>query len=223
MSIERVNRQGGMVWRVRWREGGRNRSRVLGRKRDAEAFDAEVRRRKRTGELATLDAGRQTLAELAEDWWRLYAAGNLAPATREVYAILWAPTSCRGSAAFDCASSRPRSCSGSAETWRRPASALRRRERPWCCCKACSSAPSSGGACRRTRPAPCATSTGARAGDQAAAPGHRRAHPSPPARARARLRRNARERARLRGPASGRSRRPLLAARPGPDARGGGG
>ena len=62
---------------------------MLGRKRDAEAFDAEVRRRKRTGELATLDAGRQTLAELAEDWWRLYAAGNLAPATREVYAILW--------------------------------------------------------------------------------------------------------------------------------------
>ena len=89
MSIERVNREGGVVWRVRWREAGQNRSRVLGRKRDAEAFDAEVRRRKRTGELATLDAGRQTLAELAEDWWRLYAAGNLAPATREVYAILW--------------------------------------------------------------------------------------------------------------------------------------
>jgi hypothetical protein len=41
MSIERLERKGGVVWRVRWRdERGRNRSKVLGRKRDAEAFDA---------------------------------------------------------------------------------------------------------------------------------------------------------------------------------------
>jgi hypothetical protein len=41
---------------------GRERSKVLGTKRDAEAFDAEIRRRKRTGEIATMDAGRETLA-----------------------------------------------------------------------------------------------------------------------------------------------------------------
>jgi len=53
VSIERVQRQGGAVWRVRWRdELNRERSKVLGTKRDAEAFDAEIRRRKRTGELA---------------------------------------------------------------------------------------------------------------------------------------------------------------------------
>ena len=41
MSVERVQRKSGPVWRVRWRdEQGRPRSRVLGRKRDAEAFDA---------------------------------------------------------------------------------------------------------------------------------------------------------------------------------------
>ena len=79
MSVERVERKdGSVVWRVRWRQGGRNRSKVLGRKRDAEAFDAELVRRKRTGELAQLDAGKETLAEFGEEWWRLYAEPNLA-------------------------------------------------------------------------------------------------------------------------------------------------
>ncbi len=90
MSVERVVRGNGeVVWRVRWREGSRNRSRVLGRKRDAEAFDAEVRRRRRTGELAALDAGRETLAQFAETWWQLYALPNLAPRTRASYAHIW--------------------------------------------------------------------------------------------------------------------------------------
>jgi integrase len=75
---------------VRWRdELNRERSKVLGTKRDAEAFDAEIRRRKRTGELATMDAGKETLANFAEEWWRLYAAPNLAPKTLKVYADLW--------------------------------------------------------------------------------------------------------------------------------------
>ncbi len=90
MSVERVVRSNGeVVWRVRWREGSRNRSRVLGRKRDADAFDAEVRRRRRTGELAALDAGRETLAQFAETWWQLYALPNLAPRTRASYAHIW--------------------------------------------------------------------------------------------------------------------------------------
>ncbi|MCA1846128.1 MAG: site-specific integrase [Actinobacteria bacterium] len=90
MSVERVERKdGSVVWRVRWRQSGRNRSKVLGRKRDAEAFDAELRRRKRTGELALLDAGKQPLAEFGEEWWRLHAEPNLAPATLELYAMLW--------------------------------------------------------------------------------------------------------------------------------------
>jgi hypothetical protein len=59
MSVERLRRNSGaVVWRVRWRDArGRNRSRVIGRKRDAEAFDAEIKRRKRVGDLAALDAG----------------------------------------------------------------------------------------------------------------------------------------------------------------------
>jgi integrase len=90
VSIEKVQRQGRAVWRVRWRdELNRERSKVLGTKRDAEAFDAEIRRRKRTGELATMDAGKETLANFAEEWWRLYAVPNLAPKTLRVYADLW--------------------------------------------------------------------------------------------------------------------------------------
>jgi integrase len=90
MSIERVQRQdGSVVWRVRWRQTGRNRSKVLGRKRDAEAFDAELRRRKRTGELAQLDAGKEPLSEFGEEWWSLHAQPNLARATLELYAMLW--------------------------------------------------------------------------------------------------------------------------------------
>src|SRR5436309_9878955 len=85
-----MKRQGGAVWRVRWRdEVGRERSKVLGTKRDAEAFDAEVRRRRRTGELATMDAGKETLADFATEWWALYAVPNLAPKTLKVYADLW--------------------------------------------------------------------------------------------------------------------------------------
>lgn len=85
-----MQRNRGAVWRVRWRdETGRERSKVLGTKRDAEAFEAEVRRRKRTGELGALDAGREKLADFAEEWWSLYVVPNLAPKTRQVYADLW--------------------------------------------------------------------------------------------------------------------------------------
>ena len=90
MSVERVQQSSGVVWRVRWRdEQGHNRAKVLGRKRDAEAFDAEVRRMKRTRSLGQLDAGRQTLAEFGEEWWKLHAAPNLAPTTQETYASMW--------------------------------------------------------------------------------------------------------------------------------------
>lgn len=37
-------------------------------------FDAEVVRRKRTGDLDLLNGGRESLAEFAEEWWKLYAA-----------------------------------------------------------------------------------------------------------------------------------------------------
>ncbi len=62
---------------------------MVGRKRDAEAFDAEVVRRKRMGDLDLLTGGRETLADFAEEWWKLYAVPNLASRTLRSYAGLW--------------------------------------------------------------------------------------------------------------------------------------
>jgi integrase len=62
---------------------------VVGKKRDAEVFEAEVIRRKRTGDLDLLTGGRETLADFAEEWWRLYATPNLASRTLRSYAGLW--------------------------------------------------------------------------------------------------------------------------------------
>lgn len=87
MSIEREQRKHGSVWRVRWRDSrGRHRSRVLGRKRDAEAFDAEITRRKRTGELAAMDGGRETLDDHVSGAWSRAHATHLRPRTRQTYA-----------------------------------------------------------------------------------------------------------------------------------------
>ena len=88
MSVERIERKSGeIVWRVRWRDArGRNRSRVLGRKRDADAFDIEIKRRRRTGNLAALDAGRETLDDYVTGVWSRAHAAHLQPRTRQTYA-----------------------------------------------------------------------------------------------------------------------------------------
>src|SRR5829696_8910689 len=91
MSVEQVARgDGTKVWRVRWRdEHGRNRSKTLGRKRDAQAFDAEIRRLRRLGELGLMDAGRISLADFGQEWLVAYAVPNLEPVTLRTYESLW--------------------------------------------------------------------------------------------------------------------------------------
>jgi integrase len=86
MAIERRQRANGVVYRVSWRDdGGRQRSRTFTRKRDADAFDAKVKLAKRQGEVAQLDAGRQTLRSFVGQWKQLYAADHLTPKTRAQY------------------------------------------------------------------------------------------------------------------------------------------
>jgi integrase len=90
MSVEKVPRKNGFVWRVRWRDDQRNeRSRVLGSRRDADLFDADITRRKRMGELARMDAGKQLVTELAAQWWSAYAEPNLDVYTREINATIF--------------------------------------------------------------------------------------------------------------------------------------
>jgi integrase len=90
MSVEKIRRAGGdVVWRVRWRQHGRNRARTFSTRRDATDFDAEVRRQRRAGSLGTLDAGTESLGEYVTEAWAVTHAVTLAPKTRLHYASLY--------------------------------------------------------------------------------------------------------------------------------------
>jgi len=90
MSVEKIARKSGeAVWRVRWRQHGRNRARTFSTRRDARDFDAEVRRQRRAGGLAAIDAGAETLGEYVTEVWAAAHAATLAPKTRLHYASLY--------------------------------------------------------------------------------------------------------------------------------------
>jgi integrase len=90
MSVEKVTRAGGeVVWRVRWRQHGRNRARTFSTRRDARDFEAEVRRQRRAGSLPTLDAGTQNLGEYVTGTWAASHAATPAAKTQLHYASLY--------------------------------------------------------------------------------------------------------------------------------------
>ena len=91
-------------WRVRWRQGGRNRSKVLGRKRDAEAFDAELVRRKRTGELAQLEPAKSRSPTSARSGGGCTRSRTSRARPSKSTPSSGTRTSCRGSARCRCAS-----------------------------------------------------------------------------------------------------------------------
>jgi integrase len=87
MSVEKVQRENReVVWRVRWREHGRNRARTFSSRRDALDFDADRRRARRAGTLTLLDAGAETLDAYVTGTWVHAHAALLAPKTRRDYA-----------------------------------------------------------------------------------------------------------------------------------------
>ena len=83
MSVQKLSEGG---YKVRWREMGRARSKNFDRKRDADDFDAEIRRRLRMGEVGIVEHGRMTLAELHASW---IATHQVARSTRESYESTW--------------------------------------------------------------------------------------------------------------------------------------
>jgi integrase len=85
MSVQK--REG--AWRVRWQEGERWRSRTFELKRDALLFDGELRRRRRLGSLAALDAGTETLDAYMTGTWAPTYAAPLAAKTRSLYTMLY--------------------------------------------------------------------------------------------------------------------------------------
>ncbi len=90
MEIQkRVLSDGAVRWRVRWRQGNRYRVRTFDRKGDAVTFAAELRRRQQIGTLASLDGGRQTLAEYVSGTWAPAYSAHLARKTRLHYGQLY--------------------------------------------------------------------------------------------------------------------------------------
>jgi len=85
MSIE----QRGKGWTVRYREGRRARSRAFDRKRDAELFEADVRRRKQLGSIAGLTGGRDTLSTFVSESWAPLKMPHLSERTRDHYRWLY--------------------------------------------------------------------------------------------------------------------------------------
>lgn len=78
-------------YEVRYREGGRERSRTFTRKGDAEVFEADVKRRRQLGPIAAgVIMSRITVAEFMEqEWWPRYAIPNLKESTRRRYLEVW--------------------------------------------------------------------------------------------------------------------------------------
>jgi hypothetical protein len=72
------------AYRVRFQNArGERTGRTFDRAEDALDFRARLRLLKRAGDLPVLDAGRESLEQLMEDYWRLYAETRLEPATRK--------------------------------------------------------------------------------------------------------------------------------------------
>lgn len=93
MSVHRVVRGGRVCAEVRWREHGQNRSRLFDRRKDAEAFDRELKRRRQLGPLAMQQLtvrGGPTLGQWITERWGPEHAATLAPSTRERYANAYA-------------------------------------------------------------------------------------------------------------------------------------
>jgi integrase len=93
MSVQRVVLADGTVsWRVRWRDSGRNsrmNSRSFARKADAVAFDDELRRRRRLGDVASVVGSQDTLDHYVAETWAKTHAVTLARSTARTYAGLY--------------------------------------------------------------------------------------------------------------------------------------
>lgn len=70
MSVQPYDTKDGRRYRVRWREGGKPKSRSFISKARANDFDVEVKSRKQRGD-ALPATGRDTLAAVYAEWWRL--------------------------------------------------------------------------------------------------------------------------------------------------------
>lgn len=132
MSIERRQRkrrngESYVVWRVRWTDtAGAKRASIFDSERDALDFEARLRLLKRSNDLASLDAGRETLTEFVAEWWEVEATTSLQHATLKSYASHWNRHALPRLGHLQLRQITPRSSAASAPTSRPTASATRR-------------------------------------------------------------------------------------------------
>lgn len=88
MSIHKQvsTRTGKHSWEVRYRQGGRNRSRTFKTEREARMFDGEVAKLSQLGSIDNLHAGTMQLDEFVGVWWENEAKRKLAKNTLAGYA-----------------------------------------------------------------------------------------------------------------------------------------
>jgi integrase len=87
VSVHPYKTADGTRYQVRWREGERVRTRSMSSKKQANAFDVEVKARKHRGE-AMPRPGRETLA-VAYDEWKALRAPLLSKKTLDTYEAMW--------------------------------------------------------------------------------------------------------------------------------------
>jgi site-specific recombinase XerC len=88
LSVHRITKlDGTATYKVRWREGTRNRARHFVRKRDADAFDVSVRRERQRRGVEHVVGSDVTLKAFAGEWWTAYAEVHLSARTRANYAV----------------------------------------------------------------------------------------------------------------------------------------
>lgn len=88
MSVQRHVRKKGVVYKARVYDSSRRsgyRERTFDRRTDAVAWEAQLHLAKRQGQLALLDAGKETLERFTSTWWTQYAEVHLAPKTLREY------------------------------------------------------------------------------------------------------------------------------------------
>lgn len=88
VSVHPYKTADGTRYQVRWREGnGRVRTRSFPSKREANAYDIEVKARRQKGE-ALPQPGRQTLAASYDEWWH-YFGPKLSKNAQKTYVAHW--------------------------------------------------------------------------------------------------------------------------------------
>jgi hypothetical protein len=88
MSVHAYQTRDGTRYQVRWREpNGRVRTRSHTSKREANAFDAEIKLASFKGD-ALLQPGKETSAAVYDEWFRLRGS-DLASTTQETYRAVW--------------------------------------------------------------------------------------------------------------------------------------